>query len=105
MRRRRPSRTGGPPVARLRFSEEFLESVAGLDGRAEDAVWEKLALVGAFPGVGSSLVGPTLRHAYGPTCLKVAAAGYDVLYERGARDADGEEVVCVLGVVGQRTVR
>lgn len=92
-------------MARLRFSEEFLDSLVELDGRAEDAVWKRLALVGSFPGVGSSLVEPSLRHAYGPSRLKVAAAGYDVLYERGARDADGEEVVCVLGVVGQRTVR
>jgi hypothetical protein len=92
-------------VARLRFSEEFLDSLVELDGRVEEAVWKRHALVGSLPGEGSSLVEPSLRHAYGPTCLKVATAGYDVLYERGARDADGEEVVCVLGVVGQRTVR
>ena len=92
-------------MARLRFSEEFLESLAGLDSRVEERVWEKLALVESFPGVGSSLVESSLRHAYGSTCLKVVAAGYDVLYERGEKGNDGEEVVDVLGIVNQRAVR
>lgn len=92
-------------MARLRFSEEFLESLAGLDERVEESVWKKLALVQDFSGVGSSLVEPTLRHAYGPACLKVVAASYDVLYERGEKDADGVEVVDVLGIVSQRAVR
>ena len=92
-------------MARLRFSEEFLESLAGLDERVEESVWKKLALVQDFSGVGSSLVEPTLRHAYGPACLKVVAAGYDVLYERGEKVADGVEVVDVLGIVSQRAVR
>lgn len=92
-------------MARLRFSEEFLESLAGLDERVEESVWKKLAPVQDFPGVGSSLVEPKLRHAYGPACLKVVAAGYDVLYERGEKDADGVEVVDVLGIVSQRAVR
>ena len=98
-------RISGPPVARLRFSEEFLESLAGLDSRVEERVWEKLALVESFPGVGSSLVESSLRHAYGSTCLKVVAAGYDVLYERGEKGADSEEVVDILGIVSQRAVR
>ncbi len=92
-------------MARLRFSEEFLESLAGLDSRVEERVWEKLALVESFPGVGSSLVESSLRHAYGSTCLKVVAAGYDVLYERGEKGADSEEVVDILGIVSQRAVR
>lgn len=92
-------------MARLRFSEEFLESLARLDGRVEQSVWEKLALVENFPGVGSSLVEPTLRRAYGPACLKVAAAGIDVVYERGEKGADGVEVVDILGIVSQRAVR
>lgn len=98
-------RISGPPVARLRFSEELLESLAGLDKRVEESVWKKLALVQGFPGVGSSLVEPSLRHAYGSACLKVVAAGYDVLYERGEKGNDGEEVVDVLGIVNQRAVR
>lgn len=92
-------------MARLRFSEEFLESLAALDQRVENVVWEKLALVEVFPGVGSSLVEPSLRHAYGPTCLKVVAAGYDVLYERGRQGPDGDEVIDILGIVSQRAVR
>ncbi len=92
-------------MARLRFSEEFLESLARLDGRVEQSVWEKLALVENFPSVGSSLVEPTLRRAYGPACLKVAAAGIDVVYERGEKGADGVEVVDILGIVSQRAVR
>lgn len=92
-------------MARLRFSEEFLDSIAGLDERVEEAVWAKLVLVEGFPGVGSSLVEPSLRHAYGPSCLKIMVAGYDVLYERGPKDKDGEEIVDVLGIVSQRAVR
>lgn len=92
-------------MARLRFSEEFLESLARLDGRVEESVWVKLAHVENFPGVGSSLVEPTLRRAYGPACLKVAAAGTDVVYERGEKGADGVEVVDILGIVSQRAVR
>lgn len=92
-------------MARLRFSDEFLDFLVELDGRVEEEVWKKLALVGSFPGVGSSLVEPSLRHAYGPSCLKVSAMGLDVLYERGAKGADGEEVVDVLGIVSQRAVR
>ena len=92
-------------MVRLRFSEEFLESLAGLDEWVEESVWKKLALVQDFTGVGSSLVEPTLRHAYGPACLKVVAAGYDVLYECGEKGNDGEEVVDVLGIVNQRAVR
>lgn len=91
--------------ARLRFSREFLQTLAGLDERVEDGVWEKLALVEAFPGVGSALVEPSLRHAFGPSCLKVVAAGFDILYERSEPDADGIETVDVLGIVSQRAVR
>ena len=92
-------------MARLRFSEEFLESLAGLDKRVEESVWNKLALVQDFPGMGSSLVEPPLRHAYGSACLKVVAACYDVPYERGEKGNDGEEVIDVLGIVNQRAVR
>ena len=92
-------------MARLRFSEEFLESLAGLDKRVEESVWKKLALVQDFSEVGSSLVEPSLRHAYGSTCLKVVAAGYDVLYERGEKGNDGEGAIDVLGIVNQRAVR
>jgi hypothetical protein len=92
-------------MARLRFSEEFLESLAGLDSRVEERVWEKLALVESFSDVGSSLVESSLRHAYGSACLKVVAAGYDMLYERGEKGADSEEVVDILGIVSQRAVR
>lgn len=92
-------------MARLRFSEEFLDSLVELDGRVEETLWKRLALVGSFPGAGSSLVEPSPRHAYGPGCLEVSAMGLDVLYERGAKGADGEEVVDVLGIVSQRAVR
>ena len=83
-------------MARLRFSEEFIEPLAGLDKRVEESVWKKLALVQDFSEVGSSLVEPSLRHAYGSACLKVVAAGYDMLYERGEKGNDGEEAIDVL---------
>lgn len=93
-------------MARLLFAESFLDDVSRLDRRVEDMVWAQLELVQAFPGVGSSLVEPMLVQAFGERCLKVTAAGYDVLYERsGAQDDGGEETVCVLGIVSQRRVR
>lgn len=92
-------------MARLRFSDEFLTSLSELDGRVEEAAWEKLSLVESFPGVGSALVEPSLRHAYGPGCLKVVAWGYDILYERRGNPSGPQELVDVLGIVGQRRVR
>ncbi len=91
-------------MARLLFSGPFLDEVAELSEAAEAEVWAKLKLVETFPGVGSSLIEPVLLRAFGPSCLKVAAAGYDIIYER---DGGGErdELVRVLGIVAQRRVR
>lgn len=88
-------------MARALFAEPFLDDVSRLPERAEEEVWEKVGLVVSFPGVGSVLVEPTLRRAFGPDCLKVAAAGYDVLFDY---DRPADEV-CFLGVVPQRAVR
>lgn len=88
-------------MARLVFAEPFLDGVSLLPDYAEEAVWEKVGLVASFPGVGSSLVEPTLRSAFGPDCLKVNAAGYDVLFDY---DRQADEV-CFLGIVHQRAVR
>lgn len=88
-------------MARAVFTEPFLDGVSLLPGYAEEVVWEKVGLVASFPGVGSSLVEPTLRSAFGPDCLKVNAAGYDVLFDYD-RQADS---ACFLGVVHQRAVR
>lgn len=93
-------------MARLLLADSFLDDLAALDERVEDAVWAQLELVQAFPGVGSSLVEPMLVHAFGKRCLKVAARGYDVLYERAGACMDNEEeTVYVLGIVSQRKVR
>lgn len=105
MRQRQPWQADGPHMTRLRFSEEFLTSLAGLDSRVVDTVWKKIELVESFPGVGSSLVEPSLRHAYGSRCLKVVALGYDILYERRPGRHDDEEVVDILGIVPGRAVR
>lgn len=91
-------------MARLVFSGPFLDEMAALDEAAEAEVWEKVRLVEAFPGVGSSLIEPVLVRAFGERCLKVAAAGYDVLYERDG-SAEKDELVCFLGIVAQRRVR
>lgn len=95
-------------MARLQFARPFLEELSLLDEAAEQEVWRKLELVGRVPGVGSSLVEPMLRTAFGNSCLKIAAAGYDVLYERvqdGEEEHATEEIVRVLGIVAQRRVR
>lgn len=83
------------------FTDPFLDDVSLLPEKVEDAIWEKVSLVMAFPGVGSALVEPSLRAAFGACCLKATAVGYDVLYDY---DRAAEEVV-FLGVVHQRAVR
>lgn len=88
-------------MSRAIFAEPFLDDVSLFPGYAEDAVWEKVDLVLSFPGVGSALVEPSLRAAFGSSCLKVNAAGYDVLYDYD-RQVDS---ICFLGVVHQRAVR
>lgn len=90
-------------MARLVFAEPFFDELAQTSEAVEEEVWRKLALVRDFPGVGSALVEPSLRRAFGGSCLKVVARGYDVLYERVGEGDD--EVVHVLGIVSQRRVR
>ena len=90
-----------PPVTREVFTSSFLDDVAELPERVESVVWEKVSLASSFPGVGSSLVEPSLRAAFGPDCLKVNAAGYDVLYDYDRQS----DAVCFLGIVHQRAVR
>ena len=88
-------------MSRAIFAEPFLDDASLLPGYAEDAVGEKVGLVLSFAGVGSALVEPSLRVTFGPNCLKVNAAGYDVLY-----DCDCQaDAVCFLGAVHQRAVR
>lgn len=91
-------------MARLLFSGPFLDDAAELSEAAEAEVWAKLELVETFPGVGSSLIEPVLLRAFGPSCLKVAAAGHDIIYERDG-SGDKDELVRVLGIVPQRRVR
>ena len=98
-------RREGLAVARLLLTSSFLDDVAGLDPRAEEAVWAKLRLVASFPGVGSSLIEPSLTSAFGDSCLKVSALMYDILYKRMEAGEDGDEVVVVAGVIPQRRVR
>ena len=91
----------GAFVARALFTEPFLDDAAGLSDYALSEVRVKCAMVEEFPGVGSALVELSLRRAYGSTCLKLAAAGYDILYER----LDEQDAVVFLGIVPQRKVR
>lgn len=91
-------------MARMAYSGPFLDELAALPARDEGEVWAKLALVESFPGVGSSLVGPSLARAFGPGCLKISAAGLDIVYERCGGEGD-DELVRVHGVVAQRRVR
>lgn len=90
-------------MVRMRFSGLFLDELAALPERVETEVWQKLQLVQDFPGVGSSLIEPMLIRAFGDSCLKVTAAGFDILYERTSVGDEG--VVDVLGIVSQRRVR
>ena len=90
-------------MARMVYTVPFLQDLSGLDEAREAAIWEKLGLVEAFPGVGSSLVEPSLVRTFGDAILKVSAAGYDVLYER--KGDIGSETGRVVGMVSQRAVR
>lgn len=90
-------------MARMIYALPFLQDLSALDERREALVWEKLGLVEAFPGVGSSLVEPSLARTFGGAVLKVSAAGYDILYERSG--GPDNETVHVLGLVPQRAVR
>lgn len=92
-------------MARLLLTNSFLDDVATLDPRVEEAIWAKLGLVASFPGVGSALLEPSLAAAFSDSCLKVAALSYDILYKRMGAGEDGEEVVVVAGVIPQRRVR
>lgn len=88
-------------MARVVFAASFLEELAEVSEAAEGAIWEKVELVAAQPGVGSALLGESLRRAYGATCLKIAAGPYHVLYERN----DAANEVVFLGIVVQRRER
>lgn len=90
-------------MARMIYAFPFLRDLTMLDEQREALVWEKLGLVEAFPGAGSSLVEPSLTRTFGGAILKVSAAGYDILYERSG-DLDNE-TVRVLGLVPQRAIR
>lgn len=91
----------GVVVARALFTGPFLDDAAGLPDYVLDEVRDKCAMAEEFPGIGSALVELSLRRSYGSTCLKLAAAGYDVLYER----LDEQDAVVFLGIVPQRKVR
>lgn len=91
-------------MARMSYSEPFLDEVASLSPREGEAVWAKLALVESFPGVGSSLLEAQLARAFGRGVLKVSAAGFDVVYERCEGEGE-DELVRVYGLVPQRRLR
>lgn len=101
MRQKPQLRRDGECMAKLLFADSFLDDVSLLSEYVEEAVWEKVGLVGAFPGVGSALVEPSLRALFGLDCLKVNAASYDVLFDYDRRCDE----VCFLGIVHQRRVR
>lgn len=88
-------------MARGIYTGPFIEDVAGLPAQVASEIQAKCLAAEEFPGVGSALVEPSLRRAYGGTCLKLLIAGYEVLYEC----IDPEGVVIFLGVVPQRRVR
>ena len=94
---------GGRRLVSMRFSGPFLDELAALSKPVEERIWSKLELVESFPGVGSSLVEPILLRAFGSKCLKVSAAGYDVIYEREGSGED--EMVYALGIISQRRIR
>lgn len=93
-------------MTRMILTRPFLEDLARLSVQTEEAIWEKLKLVEAFPGVGSSISNRMLQRAFGASCLKVTVNGYDIIYERKTRPDDTQEnLVIVLGIIAQRTVR
>ena len=91
----------GPAVARALYTGPFIDDLAALPEYAIDAVRVRCEAVAEFPGVGSTLIEPSLIRAYGSSCFKAVACGYDVLYER----LDDQGAVVFLGIVPQRKVR
>jgi hypothetical protein len=83
------------------YAASFLDDVALLPVEAEEGVWTVLELVESVPGCGSALLAPSLVRRFGLNCLKVAAAGFDILYRR----VDERDEIQVLGIVHQKAVR
>ena len=88
-------------MTKLRLTDGFLDDLAAAPERIEEAVWEKLTLVQAMPGAGSSLLSQTLRKRFGANCLKLLVFECEILY----RHDEQNDAVDVLALVHQRAVR
>lgn len=97
---RRPPREGRT-VARALYTGPFIDDLVGLPEYAFGAVRARCEVAAEFPGIGSSLLEPSLVRVYGASCLKLVACGYDILYER----LDDRDSVVFLGIVPQRRAR
>lgn len=83
-------------MARMVYSEEFLDSVACIwSGAVKQHLARALQAIEAFPEIGSVDVPPSVRERYGEEVRKFVIAPFDLIYEYD-READ---TVLVYGLV------
>lgn len=89
-------------MARLRVYTDFLRKRNRLSSpRLRAHVDEMLRTIELMPGVGSSLVEPSLKARYGEDILKALVSPYLIVYEYDRT----EDIVLVYDLIGCWTVR
>lgn len=89
-------------MARLRVYIDFLRKRNRLSSpRLRAHVDEMLRTIELMPGVGSSLVEPSLKARYGEDILKALVSPYLIVYEYDRT----EDIVLVYDLIGCWTVR
>lgn len=89
-------------MARLRVYTEFLRKRNSISSqRLRDHIDAMLHTIELMPGVGSSLVKPSLKLQYGESILKALVSPYLIVYEYG-RDQD---IAFVYDLISCWTVR
>ena len=93
------SRRGWPPVAKLLFSEQFLDDAATIDSpRINERLHRILRMLERFSESGSASVPPSIVGQFGPGIRKCAMNPFDLVY----RYAPESDTVYLHGIIHQR---